>query len=73
MPVRRVIGYRKYKELAHMECSKNPISQRRFDISPIWIPLFIDEVTKSKGLPRYPKCLLVYILSPPNLVLTSLM
>jgi hypothetical protein len=31
--------YRKYKELAHMACLTNPISQPSLDISPIWIPL----------------------------------
>jgi hypothetical protein len=31
--------YRKYKELAHMACSTNPISQPSLDISPILIPL----------------------------------
>jgi hypothetical protein len=39
----------KYKELAHIVCLKNRISQLSPDISPIWIPLIIDEVTKSKG------------------------
>jgi hypothetical protein len=40
--------FRKYKESAHMACSTNPISQPSLDISPIWIPLISDEVTKSK-------------------------
>jgi hypothetical protein len=40
--------YRKDKESAHMACSVNPISQPSSDISPIWIPLISDEVTKSK-------------------------
>jgi hypothetical protein len=39
--------YRKYKESAHMACSTNPISQPSLDISPIWIPLFNEEVNKS--------------------------
>jgi hypothetical protein len=43
--------YRKYKESAHMACSTNPISQPSLDISPIWIPLISDEVTKSKRKP----------------------
>jgi hypothetical protein len=30
--------YSKYKELAHMTCLNNPISQPSLDISPIWIP-----------------------------------
>jgi hypothetical protein len=29
--------YRKYKESAHMACSRNPISQPSLDTSPIWI------------------------------------
>jgi hypothetical protein len=41
--------HRKCKELAHMACLKNLISQPSLDISPIWNPLIIDEVTKSKG------------------------
>jgi predicted GIY-YIG superfamily endonuclease len=40
--------FRKYKESAHIACSTNPISQPSLDISPIWIPLNTDEVTKSK-------------------------
>jgi hypothetical protein len=43
--------HRKYKESARVACSKNLISQPNVDISPIWIPLIIDEVTKSKGSP----------------------
>jgi hypothetical protein len=31
--------YRKYKELAHMVCLTNLISQPSLDISPIWKPL----------------------------------
>jgi hypothetical protein len=45
--------HREYKEQTHMECLKNPASQPSLDISPIWIPLIIDEVTKSKRSPRY--------------------
>jgi hypothetical protein len=41
----------KYKELAHMACLKNPIIQPNLNISPVWIPLIIDDVTKSKGSP----------------------
>jgi hypothetical protein len=40
--------FKKYKESAHMACSTKPISQPSLDISPIWIPLISDEVTKSK-------------------------
>jgi hypothetical protein len=40
--------YRKYKELAHMACLINPISQPSLDISPIWIPVISDEVTNSQ-------------------------
>jgi hypothetical protein len=43
--------HRKYRESAHMACLRNPISQPSIDISPIWIPIIIDEVTKSKGSP----------------------
>jgi hypothetical protein len=42
---------RKYKESAKMACLKTPISQPSLDVSPIWIPLIIDEVTKSKESP----------------------
>jgi hypothetical protein len=41
--------YRKYKELVHMTCITNPISQSSLNTSPIWIPLISDEVTKSKS------------------------
>jgi hypothetical protein len=40
--------FRKYKESAHMACSTTHISQPSLDISPIWIPLISDKVTKSK-------------------------
>jgi hypothetical protein len=40
--------YRKYKELAHMACLTNLISQPCLDISPIWIPLTNNEVSYSK-------------------------
>jgi hypothetical protein len=40
--------YKKYKELAHMACSVNPIKQPSLDISPIWIPLVSNEVTNSQ-------------------------
>jgi hypothetical protein len=43
--------HRKYKESAQMACLTTPIRQHSFHISPIWIPLIIDEVNKSKGLP----------------------
>jgi hypothetical protein len=39
--------YRKYNESAHMACSTNPISQPSLDISPFWIPLIYNEVSKS--------------------------
>jgi hypothetical protein len=38
--------YRKYKELAHKAYLTNPIGHSSFDISPIYIPLISDEVTK---------------------------
>jgi hypothetical protein len=40
--------YRKYKELAHMACLTNPISQPSLDISPIWISLISNVVSKSQ-------------------------
>jgi hypothetical protein len=40
--------YRKYKESAHMACLTNPISQPSLDISPIWISLVSNEVTKTQ-------------------------
>jgi hypothetical protein len=43
--------HRKYKVSAHMARLKNPISQPSLDMPPIWIPLIIDEVTKSKESP----------------------
>jgi hypothetical protein len=52
---------------------KNLISQPSLDISPIWNPLIIDEVTKSKGWPWHPKFPLVYTLNPSGSVLTPLM
>jgi predicted GIY-YIG superfamily endonuclease len=36
---------RKYKELTHMVCSTNPISQPSLDISPIWFPFISQEVS----------------------------
>jgi hypothetical protein len=39
------------KESDCMACLKNPISQPSLDISPIWIPPNIKEVTKSEGSP----------------------
>jgi hypothetical protein len=36
--------YRKYKELAHMACLTNLISQPTLDISPMWVPLVSNEV-----------------------------
>jgi hypothetical protein len=41
--------YRKYKELAHIACSTDPISQPSINISPIWIPLMSNEVSNSEG------------------------
>jgi hypothetical protein len=41
--------FRKYKESAHMACSTNLTSQPSLDISPIWIPLIGEEVSKSIG------------------------
>jgi hypothetical protein len=40
--------YRKYKEVAHMACSIDPISQPSLDISPIWIPIISNEVNISQ-------------------------
>jgi hypothetical protein len=40
---------RKYKELAHIACLTNLISQPSLDISPIWIPLISNEVNNSQG------------------------
>jgi hypothetical protein len=40
--------YRKYKESAHMACLTNPISQPSLNISPLWIPLISNEVSKSQ-------------------------
>jgi hypothetical protein len=40
--------HRKYKELTHKVCLINLISQPSLGISSLWIPLIIDEVTKSK-------------------------
>jgi hypothetical protein len=37
--------YRKYKELVHMACLANQLSQPSLNISPIWIPLISNEVT----------------------------
>jgi hypothetical protein len=36
--------YRKYKEVAHISCITNPISQSSLEISPIWMPLICEEV-----------------------------
>jgi hypothetical protein len=43
-----IIRQRKYKELAHMSCLTNPISQPSLDIFPIWILLISNEVTNSQ-------------------------
>jgi hypothetical protein len=40
--------YRKYKEVAHMACSIDLISQPSLDISPIWIPILSNEVNISQ-------------------------
>jgi hypothetical protein len=40
--------YRQYKESAHMACLTDPISQPSLDISPTWIPLINNEVSKSQ-------------------------
>jgi hypothetical protein len=40
--------YRKYKELAHVACSTNTVSQASLDISPIWISLINNEVSNSQ-------------------------
>jgi hypothetical protein len=36
--------HRKQRESAHMECLKIPIRQPSLGISPVWIPITIDEV-----------------------------
>jgi hypothetical protein len=41
-------GNRKYKELAHMACLTNAISQPSLDSSPIWIPFISNEVSNSQ-------------------------
>jgi hypothetical protein len=43
--------HKKYNKSAHRTCLKTPISQPRQDICSIWIPLIIDELTKSKESP----------------------
>jgi hypothetical protein len=40
--------YRKYKELIHMACLTNPLSQPSLDISPIWILPISNAVTNSQ-------------------------
>jgi hypothetical protein len=40
---------RKYKKSTHMAYSANSISQPSLDISPIWIPLFRNEVTNPQS------------------------
>jgi hypothetical protein len=42
------IGNTRNQPIWHL---KKPISQPILDVSPIWIPLITDEVTKSKGSP----------------------
>jgi hypothetical protein len=41
--------YRKYKDFTHMTCLTNPISQLSLDVSPIWVPLISNEVSKLQG------------------------
>jgi hypothetical protein len=41
--------YRKYKELAHMACFTNMVSQASLHISSIWISLINNEVSNSQG------------------------
>jgi hypothetical protein len=43
--------YRKYKELAHMACLTDLISQPSLDIFPIWIPFINSGVTSSQRRP----------------------
>jgi hypothetical protein len=40
---------RKYNIAAHMACIMNPVSQLSLEISPIWIPLIREEVSKLQG------------------------
>jgi hypothetical protein len=40
--------HRKYRQSISIVCLRNLISQTSLDISPIWILLVIDEVTKCK-------------------------
>jgi hypothetical protein len=56
-----------------MACLKNPLSQPNLDISPIWILLIINEMTKSKGSPWHSKFPLVHMLNSSSSVLTLLM
>jgi hypothetical protein len=37
--------YRKYKELTHVACLTNLISQPSLNISPIWVPFISNAVT----------------------------
>jgi hypothetical protein len=48
--IERNSRYIKYKETAHMACLTKPIRQPLFYISPIWIPLFSNEVSNSEKL-----------------------
>jgi hypothetical protein len=49
---------------------KNTISPSSLDISPIWIPLMIYEMTKSEESPQQLKFPLVYSLNPSSSVLS---
>jgi hypothetical protein len=42
-----------YKEAAHMACIMNPISQPSLEISPIWIPLIREKVSRLQGNSLY--------------------
>jgi hypothetical protein len=41
--------WRRYKELAHVTCAVQLISQHSLEISPIWTPLITKEVSKLQG------------------------
>jgi hypothetical protein len=43
--------HRKCNELAQIACFKNPIRESSLDISPTWISLIGNEITKCMGSP----------------------
>jgi hypothetical protein len=40
---------RKYKEIAHMICSNNPISQGGLEMSPLWFPIIAKKLKFNRG------------------------